>query len=218
MAKDGGRGVVHALARHSGTTRDARVVKERAPEPRAPLALPWRTHLQLEQLLRRRRVLAPLLRTLRGIGVVPPTTFVPALTVLVGVQRHPEYPEAVGNFGRRVEAMRLHLQQAEWGAPFHRRDVADLASQLEGLCASALIDEHDDALAYWATAALRWAVRTERPIEGMLLNALMRLQGADEHVDALIAHASRDGRAWLAAMQHFGLAVHKTGPLARRLT
>lgn len=189
-----------------------RQVLQSSPPP------PWQSHVQLEQLLRRRRVLAPLLRALRGMSVIAPTTFIPALTVVVATQRHPEYPDLIGKFAPRVDALCQHLQEAEWGLPFRRREVADLSAQLEGFCASTLLEDHDEALAYWSTAALRWAVRTERPMDAGLLQALTRLQGANEQVDALIAHASRDAHSWLAAMEHIGRAVHKTGPLARRLT
>lgn len=200
-------------------------VHETRPPSVAPP--PWESHLQLVRMLRRRRVLAPLLRTLRSLAIVAPASFIPALSVLVATQRHPEFPDVIGKFAAPIEAARKHLQEAQWGIPFRRRELAELTSQLEGLCASTQLDEHDEALAYWTTAALRWAVRTERPMDDALLAALSRLQGANEDVDALIAHASRDARSWLSAMQFLaresrerfaGRAVHKTGPLARRLT
>lgn len=180
---------------------------------------PWRADPQLDALLARRRVLAPLVRALRELSLGAPTSLASVLAVFDATMRHPELVHAVGKFIVPIEAARTHLRDAyEERGPFRRRELAELCARLEGLSASPALEEHDEALAYWSTAGLRWAVRTERPVDDMLLSSLMRIQGANEHVDVLIAHVCRDPHRWLEAMRCFGRIVHRTGPLARRGT
>ena len=173
----------------------------------------------VESELARRRVLAPLVRALRELSLGSQVSTATALGVFDSTLRHPELVSAVGRFAAPIERARQQLQEAfDEVGPFRRRELAELCSQLEGFCASTAVAEHDDTLAYWSTAALRWAARTERPVSDELLRSLSRFQGANENVDVLIAHVCRDPRRWLEAMRCFGRAVHRTGPLARRMT
>ncbi len=183
-------------------------------------ALPTRrADPQLDAQLARRRVLAPLVRTLRELSLGAPASLASVLAVFDATMRHPELVDTVGKFVVPIETARMQLRDAyEELGPFRRRELAELCAQLEGLSSSPAIEEHDEALAYWTTAALRWAARTERPVDDDLLNALARLQGANEQVDTLISHVCRDPQRWLEAMRWMGRVVHRTGPLARRIT
>ena len=179
---------------------------------------PWRADAELDALLARRRVLAPLVRALRELSLGAPTSLASVLAVFDATMRHPELVHVAGKFTVPIETARMRLLDAyEKRGTFRRRELAELCAQLEGLSSSPALQEHDEALAYWSTAALRWAVRTERPVDDVLLSSLMRIQGASEHVDALISHVCRDPHRWLGAMRCFGRIVHRTGPLARRM-
>lgn len=174
---------------------------------------------QLDAQLARRRVLAPLIRTLRELSLGAPASLTSVLAVFDATMRHPELVDTVGKFVVPIETARMQLREADEAfGPFRRRELAELCAQLEGLCASPAVHEHDEALMYWTTAALRWAARTDRPVDDDLLAALTRLQGANEQVDALIAHVCRDPQRWLEAMRGMSRVVHRTGPLARRMT